>query len=67
MAASSTQKKRELKQNQREVLDNIKGKTKEVIQNRKNINHIIDIQLQLEVFLPSFTITTCLLLLSAYY
>lgn len=67
MAASSTQKKRELKQNQREALENIKGKTKEVIQNRKNINHIIDIQLQLEVFPPSFTITTCLLLLSAYY
>ncbi len=49
MAASSTQKKRVLKQNQRDVLDNIKEKTKEVIQNRKNINHIIDIQLQLEV------------------
>lgn len=55
MAAPST-RKRDSKQNQREIFDTIKLKTKEVIQNRKNINHIIDIQLYLEVNLHfSFT------------
>jgi hypothetical protein len=48
MAASST-RKRESKQNQREIFDSIKLKTKEVIQSRKNINNIIDIQSNLEV------------------
>nr|CAG4647002.1 EOG090X04ZD [Megafenestra aurita]SVE92354.1 EOG090X04ZD [Megafenestra aurita] len=47
MAASST-RKRESKQNQRDTFENIKVKTKEVIQSRKNINHIIDIQESLE-------------------
>ena len=42
-------KKRDSKQNHRETLDSIKSKTKEIIQNRKKINHIIDIQLLLEV------------------
>lgn len=45
--ATST-KKRDLKQN-RDILDSIKSKTKEIIQNRKKVNHIIDIQLCLEV------------------
>ena len=48
MAAPST-RKRDSKLNQREIFDTIKLKTKEVIQNRKHINHIIDIQLYLEV------------------
>ena len=48
MAAIST-RKRESKQNQREIFDSIKLKTKEVIQSRKNINNIIDIQQNLEV------------------
>nr|CAG4649283.1 EOG090X04ZD [Scapholeberis mucronata]SVE93582.1 EOG090X04ZD [Scapholeberis mucronata] len=47
MAASST-RKRDSKQNQREIFETIKLKTKEVIQNRKNVNHIIDIQTHLE-------------------
>jgi hypothetical protein len=49
MAAPST-RKRESKQNQREIFDSIKLQTKEVIQSRKNINNIIDIQSNLEVF-----------------
>ena len=48
MAASST-RKRESNQYQREIFDSIKLKTKEVIQSRKNINNIIDIQSNLEV------------------
>lgn len=48
MAASST-RKRESKQNQREIFEVIKSKTKEVIQSRKNVNNIIDIQSNLEV------------------
>ncbi|XP_046460715.1 nucleolar complex protein 4 homolog B-like [Daphnia pulex] len=47
MAAPST-RKRESKQNQREIFDSIKLQTKEVIQSRKNINNIIDIQSNLE-------------------
>nr|CAG4647854.1 EOG090X04ZD [Moina brachiata]SVE92977.1 EOG090X04ZD [Moina brachiata] len=41
MAAST--RKRESKQNQKEISENIKQKTKEIIQNRKNINNVIDI------------------------
>nr|CAG4634749.1 EOG090X04ZD [Alona affinis] len=50
MAASLKKKasSRESKQNQREILDSIKLKTKEIIQSRKNINLIIDIQSSLE-------------------
>nr|SVE91102.1 EOG090X04ZD [Daphnia sinensis] len=47
MAASST-KREKSKQNQREIFETIKFQTKEVIQSRKNINHIIDIQSNLE-------------------
>nr|CAG4641647.1 EOG090X04ZD [Eurycercus lamellatus] len=50
--AASTRGKREStknsKQNQREIFATIKQKTKEIIQNRKKINHIIDIQCNLE-------------------
>ncbi len=49
MAATCLTRKRESKQNQREIFESIKIKTKEVIQSRKNINHIIDIQTNLEV------------------
>nr|SVE75088.1 EOG090X04ZD [Daphnia dolichocephala] len=47
MAAPST-KREKSKQNQREIFDTIKLQTKEVIQSRKNINHIIEIQSNLE-------------------
>ena len=47
--AAPSRKTRESKQNQREIFENIKLLTKEVIQSRKNINHIIDIQINLEV------------------
>lgn len=47
MAAST--RKRESKQNQKEISENIKQKTKEIIQNRKNINNVIDIFGYLEV------------------
>lgn len=49
MAASST-KREKSKQNQREIFATIKFQTKEIIQSRKNINYIIDIQSNLEVF-----------------
>nr|CAG4636963.1 EOG090X04ZD [Ceriodaphnia reticulata]SVE72901.1 EOG090X04ZD [Ceriodaphnia reticulata] len=48
MAASSRKRESFKKQNQREIFESIKLQTKEVIQSRKNINHIIDIQTNLE-------------------
>lgn len=47
MAASK--RKRDLKH----VFEDIKTKTKEVIQNRKKINHVIGLQCYLEVSLQS--------------
>lgn len=49
MAVSLTSKKRDCKEIQREIHEDIKEKTKGVIEDRKKLNGIIDIQSHLEV------------------
>ena len=58
MAAAN--RKREAKQSQRENFVDIKVKTKEVLQDRKKINHLIDLQAYIEVCLRLFIFCWCI-------